>query len=107
MQAAPQTSIKRSLSEKIDRLRFATIIYVAILFGGVFLADVVTSQVLNLSGEAAEILTEMSLKTALAMAVLGSAFASRWLTLKTTLVSTAVVSVGLFLWVFWIQNGTH
>src|ERR1017187_1564604 len=96
---------KRSLSEKINRWRFATILYVAILFGGVILADVAISEIFNLTGEAAQSLTEISLKVALAVAVLGGAFARRRLTLKTTLVTTAVFSVGLFLWVLWIRNG--
>jgi uncharacterized membrane protein YhfC len=103
----PEDEAKRSLSEKINRWRFATIFCVAILFGGVILADIVISQVFNLPGEAAQSLTEMSLKVALAVAVLGAVFARRWLTLKTTLVSTAVFSVSLFLWVFWIHNAAH
>jgi hypothetical protein len=54
----PEGEAKRSLSEKINRWRFATIFYVAILFGGVILADIVISQVFNLPGEAAQSLTE-------------------------------------------------
>jgi predicted MFS family arabinose efflux permease len=92
-------------SEKINRWKFAIIFYVAILFGGVILADIAISEVFNLTGEAAQSLTEISLKVALAVAVLGGAFARRRLTLKTTLVTTAVFSVGLFLWVLWIRNG--
>ncbi len=95
---------KRSLSEKINRWRFATIFYLAVLFGGVLLADIALSQVFNLPGKAAQSLTEMSLKGALAVAVLGRAFARRRLTPKTTLVITAVLSLGLFLWVLWIRN---
>jgi hypothetical protein len=103
-------SLERERKERISasaehwKRRLATLFYLAILFGGVVFADWAISQVLNLPAEATYALTKISLNCALALAVLGIAFARRRLTLNTTLVATGMLSLGLFLWVLWIRN---
>jgi len=93
-----------SESRNVWRRRSKTLLYVMILFGGDLLTVWGISNLFNLPAEAVRILTNMSLKCALGVAVLGIAFAGRWVNLKTTLATAGIFSLALFLWVFWARN---
>ena len=69
--------------------------YVVTLFSGVVICDWAISEVFNLPATAIESLTEISLKCAIVMAILGAAFTRRWINPKTALITTAVFSLGL------------
>jgi len=79
--------------------------YVAILFSGVVLCDWAISEAFNLPADAIESLTEISLKCAIVVAVLGAAFNRRWINPKTTLITTALFSLGLT--IFFISVYIH
>jgi hypothetical protein len=76
------------------------LLYLAILFGGVLLVDWVLSEIFSLPAEATYQLTKASLNVAVAVVVLGLAFARRRLNMKVTLIATGLLSLGLTLWVF-------
>jgi hypothetical protein len=72
------------------------------IFGAAAILTIVMAEyVLKLPSEAVRLLTLMSLKLALALAVLASAFGSRWLTIKRTVIAAAIFSVVLFAWIVW------
>jgi len=77
------------------RRRLLALQYVVTLFSGVVLCDWIISEVFNLSANATESLTEISLKCAIGVAILGAAFTRRWINPKTTLITTALFSLGL------------
>lgn len=76
-----------------------TLLYLAILFGGVLLIDWALSEMFSQPAEATYELTKISLDVAIAAAVLGLAFARSKLNMKVTLVATGLLSLGLTLWV--------
>jgi hypothetical protein len=69
--------------------------YVVTLFSGVVLCDWAISEVFNLPPNSIESLTETSLKCAIGVAILGAAFTRLWINPKTTLIMTALFSLGL------------
>jgi xanthine/uracil permease len=69
--------------------------YVVTLFSGVVLCDWAISEAFNLPANAIESLTEISLKCAIGVAILGAAFSRRWINPKSTLITTALFSLGL------------
>ena len=69
--------------------------YVAMLFSGVVLCDWAISEVFNLPANVIASLTETSFEWAIVVAVLGAAFTRRWINPKTTLITTALFSLGL------------
>jgi hypothetical protein len=71
----------------------------AILFGGILFADWVVAQILRVPPPVIELQTEAFLKAGFAVAVLGVAFFRRWINVKNTVIATAVLSVGLSVWV--------
>ena len=73
--------------------------YVTTLFSGVVLCDWAIAEVFSLPANAIEIVTEISLKCAIVVAVLGAAFSRRWINLKTTLITTMLLSLGLTIFV--------
>lgn len=77
------------------RRRLLALQYVVTLFSGVVLCDWAISEVFNLPANATESLTEISLKCAIGVAILGAAFTRRWINPKTTLITTALFSLGL------------
>jgi len=76
-----------------------TLLYLAILFGGVLLVDWILSEIFGLPAEASYQLAKVSLDVAIAAAVLGLTFARSRLNMKVTLVATGLLSLGLALWV--------
>jgi hypothetical protein len=70
-----------------------------ILFGGTIFADWVVANIFSLPSEAATQLTEMSLRGTLAVCAAIIFFRRGWLTLKTSLITVAALSVGIFLFV--------
>lgn len=76
------------------------LLYLAILFGGVLLIDWVLSEIFSMPNEATYQLTKASLDVAAAVGVVGFAFARQRLNMKVVLIATAVLSLGLTLWVF-------
>jgi hypothetical protein len=81
------------------RRRFLALQYVAILFSGVILFDWAISEVFNLPADAIESLTEISLQCTIVVAVLGAAFTRSWINLKTALITTTLLSLGLTIFV--------
>jgi len=79
--------------------------YVVTLLSGVVLCDWAISEVFNLPANATESLTETSLKCAIGVAILGAAFTRRWINPKTTLITTALFSLGLT--IFFISVYIH
>jgi hypothetical protein len=82
---------------------------VAFLFGGIILTVWGISQGFGLPSEATYHLTQIALRLGLVVTVLGLAFGRRWVNLKTTLSATAILSVGILLFVLWIgsQSSVH
>lgn len=76
---------------------------VAILFGGLILTVSGLGQI-GLSSEATYQLTHVALRVGLVVTVLGLFFGRRWINLKTTLATTAMLSVGIVLFVLWTVN---
>ena len=85
-------------------VRWRIISCVAILFGGIILAVWGISQSFGLPSEATYHLTQIALRLGLVVTVLGLAFGRRWVNLKTTLSATAILSVGILLFVLWIGS---
>ena len=81
------------------RRRLLALHYVVILFSGVIICDWAISEVLNLPADAIESLTEISLKCTIGVAILGAAFTRRWINPKTALITTALLSLGLTIFV--------
>jgi len=81
------------------RRRLLALQYVTTLFSGVVLCDWAIAEVFSLPANAIEIVTEISLKCAIVVAVLGAAFSRRWINLKTTLITTMLLSLGLTIFV--------
>jgi DNA-directed RNA polymerase subunit RPC12/RpoP len=79
--------------------KFTILLYLGVLFGGVILFDWAISKVFSLPADATYILTKISLNCAMAVAVLGAVFTRQWINLKTTLITTALLSMGLTFWV--------
>ena len=77
------------------RRRLLALQYVAVLFSGVIICDWAVSEVFNLPADAIASLTEVSLKCALGAAILGAAFTRRWISPKTALITSALLSLGL------------
>jgi hypothetical protein len=77
------------------RRRLLALQYVVTLFSGVVLCDWAISEVFNLPANAIESLTEISLKCAIVVAILGAAFSRRWINPKTTLITTTLLSLGV------------
>jgi len=77
------------------RRRLLALQYVVTLFSGVVLCDWAISEVFNLPANVIESLTEISLKCAIVVAILSAAFTRRWINPKTTLITTALFSLGL------------
>jgi hypothetical protein len=71
----------------------------AILFGGILFAAWAVAQILKFPPPVIVSLTEAFLKAGFAVAVLGVAFFRRWINVKNTVIVTAVLSVGLSVWV--------
>lgn len=99
-------SFQHEVEERAARWksRFAVVGFLATFFSGIIFSDWAISKIFNLPGNATDILTQISLDGGCAVAVLGVAFARPRLSLKTTLVTTAVFSGGLFLWILWLSS---
>jgi len=97
-----QENHRRLDSRNTWKRRFEVSGYLAILITGDLVTISLIHTVLNLPAEAVRVLTKISLQCALAVAAMGMAFAGRWVTLKTTLLTTALFCLALLLWVVWI-----
>ena len=86
---------------------FKVLVYLAILFAGIISVDWAVSELFSLPAEATYQLTKMSLDAAMAVAALGLVFAKWWVTLKSTLVVTAILSIGIVLLVLSVRNTHH
>ncbi len=78
----------------------------AILFGGILFAAWAVTEILKFPPEFTELLTEAFLKAGVAVAVLGVAFFRRWINVKNTVTVTAMLSVGLSVWVISSDGST-
>ena len=76
------------------------LIYLSVLFGGVIFGDWVIAHISNLSSDAVYHLMKLSLNLAVSGAVLAAAFARPWITFKTTVAATLLLSFGLLGWVW-------
>lgn len=76
---------------------------VAILFGGLILTVSGIGQI-GLSSDATYQLTHVALRLGFVVTVIGVFFGRRWINLKTALITTAILSVGIVLFVFWTVN---
>jgi hypothetical protein len=84
--------------------RLTVFLYLGLLFGGVLISVWAIPEVFSLPPEATRILTKISLWFAVVVAVLSATFAHRLVKLKSTVITTALLSVGLFLWVLSVHN---
>jgi len=100
----PAPEISKLQDGELVSDRWRIIGCVAIFFGGILLAVWAVSKGFGLPSEAAYQLTLIALKLGLGVTVLGIFFGRRWLTLRTTLVVTTILSVGILLFVLWVRN---
>lgn len=94
----------KEVSRDVGKQRSKTFLYVLILFAGDLFTVSAVSSAFNLPSEAVRILTKISLYCAIAVAALGIGFAGRWINLKTTLITTVLFCLALFLWVAWMRT---
>ena len=83
---------------------FRILLYLAILFGGVIFADWAISALFQLPSEDTYQLTKTLVTLTTVVAVLGLVFARRWLSLKTSLITTVVISMSFLLLVVVARN---